>query len=120
IPAGQRPRVMAFVSRSNHSLNVSPRPDLSPDTDIQVLDVSTPAIAPFMLVNIYNERRGHQQQYSLERSQRKLNIPTRCVIAGDFNAYHTHWNPLTQQHKGQEPVLELIQIHQLHFLNEPG
>lgn len=118
--AGQRPRVMAFVSRSHQSLKVGPRPDIISDPDIQILEVSTPTIQPFFIFNIYNERRGASHIYTLDRIPESLQIPKRCILAGDFNAHHTLWNPLRQECARHENILKLVEDHHLQLLNEPG
>jgi hypothetical protein len=54
--AGQKaPRVMTFISKANPHLRISPLPDICSDHDIQLLEVSTPAIPSFFLFNIYNQ-----------------------------------------------------------------
>src|SRR5690554_1900467 len=71
--SGEKPRVMAFISKSHPYLKVGPRPDLCDDPDIQILEVSTPAITPFFTINIYNEKRDNQ--WTLERCFSQPNIP---------------------------------------------
>ena len=119
--SGVKPRVMAFVSKSNPYLKVGPRPDLCNDPDVQILEVSTPAIAPFFIINIYNERRP-QAGWTLERSLSQFNIPPRTILGGDFNAHHEHWNPGMPgtQRNNHQPVLDLIENNDLELLNHPG
>ena len=93
-PAGNGPRVMAILSSCNRSLKVSRRPDLSPHTDIQILEVSTSAIPPFRLVHISNKRRDHLQQYTLERALGCINIPTRSVLASTLTLIILFGTPL--------------------------
>jgi hypothetical protein len=45
-------RVMAFISKANPHLRISPPLDICTDNDIQLREVSTPAIPSFFLFNI--------------------------------------------------------------------
>ena len=107
--SGVKPRVMAFVSKSHPHLKVGPRPDLCDDPDVQILEISTPAIPTFFIINIYNEKRGNK--WTLERSFPQFPIPARSIIAGDFNAHHEHWNPgmPDSQRSNHIQVLEMVE-----------
>jgi hypothetical protein len=48
-------RTATYVSHLNPHIQVTPRPDISGDPDLQVLKVSTTLIPLFYLLNIYNE-----------------------------------------------------------------
>src|SRR5690554_3097640 len=111
---------MAFISKSHPYLKVGPRPDLCDDPDIQSLEVSTPAITPFFIINIYNEKRDNQ--WTLERSFSQVNIPPRTILAGDFNAHHESWNPgmHPNQRTNHSQTRNLINRYSLDLANHPG
>src|SRR5690554_1754030 len=111
---------MAFISKSHPYLKVGPRPDLCDDPDIQSLEVSTPAITPFFIINIYNEKRDNQ--WTLERSFSQVNIPPRTILAGDFNAHHESWNPgmHPSQRTNHSQTRNLINRYSLDLANHPG
>jgi len=85
-------RTIAYVAKNNPYIKCSPRTDISQDPDIQVLEISTPSIAPITVFNIYNEHEGVSNLYTIARSFTKIPLPERCIIAGDMNAHHTWWN----------------------------
>ena len=118
--SGEKPRVMAFISKSHPYLKVGPRPDLCDDPDIQILEVSTPAITPFYIINIYNEKRN--DQWTLERSFSQFNIPPRSILAGDFNTHHESWNPgmHPNQRSNHTQTRTLIDRYSLELANHPG
>jgi hypothetical protein len=46
---------MAFISSTHPFLKTTPRPDICPDPDLQVLEISTASIPTTLILNIYNE-----------------------------------------------------------------
>jgi hypothetical protein len=69
-PKGQRRsnRTAAYISRSNPFLQVTQRTDVCNDPDLQVLEVSTPLIPSFLLLNIYNEHHPESHSYTIPRA----------------------------------------------------
>ena len=51
---GKHNRTIAYVAKNNRYIKCSPCTDISQDPDIQVLEISTPAITPITVFNIYN------------------------------------------------------------------
>ena len=81
-------RIMTFVSKSAN-LNCTSRYDISNDSDIQVLDISS-NIENFMIFNIYNEKcQDESQEYTIERKLTSIDISEKAIICGDFNAHHS-------------------------------
>ena len=68
--AGQRPRVAAFVSRTNIHLRCALRTDISDDPDILALDIHSPGIPTTRVLCVYNETSQEEgdQQYTVERA----------------------------------------------------
>jgi exonuclease III len=121
--AGQKaPRVMTFISKANPHLHISQRPDICSDNDIQLLEVSTPAIPPFFLFNIYNQsgQERSDPRYTLDRILPQIEIPARSILAGDFNAHQTLWNPTRTTSLRAEPILDLVENQNFEILNNPG
>ena len=81
-------RIMTFVSKSAN-LNCTSRYDISNDSDIQVLDISSNT-KDFLIFNIYNEKsQGENQKYTIERKLTWINILQKAIICEDFNAHHS-------------------------------
>jgi hypothetical protein len=80
-----RPRVMAYVRKNTIDFSPSPPYDL----DLQLIRVST--AEPFIVVNLYNERR--EGTYTDQRLLPALQLDLPAVIVGDFNRHHYWWNP---------------------------
>jgi hypothetical protein len=93
-PKGQRRsnRTAAYISRSNPFLQVTQCTDVCNDPDLQVLEVSTPLIPSFLLLNIYNQHHSESCTYTIPRALTPLTLPPRCIITGDLNAHHAHGN----------------------------
>ena len=95
LPTGaQRLRTAAFINIASPWIRASPRPDISQDSDMLVLDISTPSIPTTRLVNIYNEVSQQRETLdrTVERSLVKQTPHCRSVFTGDFNAHHPWWN----------------------------
>ena len=58
-------RTIAYVAKNNPYIKCSPRTDISQDPDIQVLEISTPSIAPITVFNIYNEHEDTSNLYTI-------------------------------------------------------
>ena len=65
---------------------------LCDDPDIIVLNVTSPGLQEFKLMNIYNEKRHGEVigegYYTIKKSLQHLNIQGRILIYDDFNAYY--------------------------------
>jgi exonuclease III len=54
-----------YISCHNPHLQVTPRPDICVDPDIQVLEVGTLLIPPIYIINIYNEKYNPMTPYTI-------------------------------------------------------
>ena len=83
-------RIMTFISKkANLNLNCTPRYDISNDSDIQMLEI-TSNIEDFMIFNIYNEKsQDENQEYTIERKLTSIDIFEKAIICEDFNAHVT-------------------------------
>ena len=87
-----RPRVIAFINKNSaEHVTIISRPDIYQDFDIQVLDVFRDDLLNIRLFNVYNERQvdGENNEYTIERILLKIELPTRSIICGDFNAHYS-------------------------------
>ena len=86
--ASFKARTMTFVSKSANLSCIS-RYDISNDSNIQVLDISS-NIENFMIFNIYNEKcQDENQEYTIERKLTSIDISEKAIICEDFNAHHS-------------------------------
>lgn len=100
IPSSLNPaRTIIYITTSNLSLQCQPRPDIINNQEIQCLEIKTPSIGPIILIHVYNEQiQASVQQpntsnkHTIERTVTDLLLPTRCIIAGDFDAQHPRWD----------------------------
>jgi hypothetical protein len=107
-PKGQRRSnsTTAYISRSNPFLQVTQCTDVCNDPDLQALEVSTPLIPSFLLLNIYNEHHPESRTYTIPHSLTPLTLPPRCIITGDLNAHQGLWNSwVTTPRRAEELVL---------------
>jgi len=111
-------RTAAYISKSNPYLLCSPRPDLSNDPDLQIIEVSTPTIPTTTIINIYNEHEGASNLYTIPRTLIHTNLPARCIIAGDMNAHHPWWNSTHPPARAEE-LVHLMELHNYSLLNTP-
>jgi exonuclease III len=82
----------AYISHHNPYLQVTPRPDMCKDPDIQVLEIGTALIPPLYILNVYNEKEPSSKLYTIPRSLAQLILPQHCIITGDLNTHHPLWN----------------------------
>ena len=86
-----RPRVAIYV-RKQANLTYCQRTDLTSDSDIIIIDVSSSNINTFQIINIYNEKSldsdSDESSYTVERSLQHIQLSKETLIAGDFNAHH--------------------------------
>jgi hypothetical protein len=77
--------------------------------DLQVLEVFTPLIPSFLLLNIYNEHHPDSHTYTIPHALTHLTFPPRCIITGDLNAYHVLWNSRVTTPQWAEELILLIE-----------
>ena len=85
----QNVKAQTMTFSKNAKLNCTPRYDISNDSDIQVLDISS-NVENFIIFNVYNEKsQGENQDYTVKRKLTSIDIPRKAIICGDFNAHHS-------------------------------
>ena len=78
---------MTFISK-NLNINCNSRYNISNDSNIQILDISS-NVENVILFNVYNEKnQGEDQEYTIKRKLILLCFPEKALICGDFNAHH--------------------------------
>jgi hypothetical protein len=55
----------AYISRSNPYLRIAQCMDICDDPDLQILEVATDLIPPFLLLNVYNEHDPASNLYTI-------------------------------------------------------
>ena len=83
-------RIMTFVLKKS-ALKITPRLDITNDSDIQVLHITDIDIEDCMIYNIYNEENqlsSTSNEYTVDRSLIKIELSSNSIICGDFNAHH--------------------------------
>ena len=79
---------MTFISK-NSNRNCTSRYDISNDSDIQMLDISS-NVENFIIFNIYNEKKQKEdQKYTIERKLILLDILEKAIICEDFNPHYS-------------------------------
>ena len=74
-------QTMTFVSK-NAKLNCTSRYDISNDSNIQVLDISS-NVENFIIFIVYNEKsQDENQDYTVERKLTSIDIPAKAIISG--------------------------------------
>src|ERR1700710_967200 len=114
------PRTATYITRTNPHINANLRTDLCNDEDIQILSISTPSIDTLFLFNIYNKkpRYDQTQPYTVDRILKNINIPTRTILAGNFNAHHPWWNYSTKRPIRHETLIQISEAGNFDLLNE--
>ena len=89
IDQNKKSRTMAFVLKKS-ALKITSRPDISNDSDIQVLHITGIDIDDCIIINLYNEKNQllTSNKYTIERSLTKIELSANSIICGDFNAHH--------------------------------
>ena len=120
---GRRTRVLSFVSKLNTSLRAEPRVDLLKDPDVQLLEISSPDIAPILLYNTYNQKAPPTEEPHGRADLRVLtnqDLTTRTILAGDFNAHHPWWNSIATENGTNAGLLvSIMERNEQILLNEP-
>ena len=114
------PRPATDITKTNPHINANLRTDLCTDEDIQIISITTPSIDTLFLFNIYNEKPRYDQTlpYTIDRILKNINIPTRSILAGDFNAHHPWWNSSTKRPIRHETLLQITEAGNFDLLNE--
>ena len=80
-------QTITFVSK-NAKLNCTSKYDISNDSNIQVLNISS-NVKNFMIFNIYNEKsQKKNQEYIVEQKLTSIDVSEKAIIFEDFNAHH--------------------------------
>ena len=82
-------KTMIFVLKKS-TLKITLKPDISNDSDVQILHITNIDIDDCMIINIYNEKNqlSTSNEYTVERSLTKIELSANSIICGDFNAHH--------------------------------
>ena len=115
-----RPRVAIFA-RKQASLTFCQRTDQISDSDIIIIDVSSPQIESFQIINIYNEKSldSESDSYTVERSLQHLSLVKETLIAGDFNSHHSWWNSSITNSIRADSLVSWLEQHDCELVNEP-
>lgn len=98
-----RPRTMIYISKQLKA-QVSHLTRFPQDTDIIGVKVAG-SNYNFSLINIYNQVSQHQitSLTTVERHKSSLQIPSRCIVIGDFNEHHPDWDLFhTKSHRADD------------------
>jgi len=92
IPEDLAPCTMAYYRR-REDFHVTLRSDLVSDADIQVLQVDQPPHPPTIVVNVYNQRAGDDNNSWSVDWLRNVALPEDLpvIVSGDFNMHHPLW-----------------------------
>jgi hypothetical protein len=112
-------RTVAYVSRLNPHLKVTPCPDICSDPDLQVLEVQTDLIPKLYLLNIYNEYDHITKLHTIPHTLTPLSLPNWCNITGDLNAHHMLWNSRARRNTHADELAALIEDEGWHLINVP-
>lgn len=93
---------------------------------MQAVGIETPSIAPIILQNIYTKQlQGSRQKpntsnkQTVERSMTKLIMPTRCILAGDFNSHRALWDSKVRSPECHKVRMDIIESNSHTLMNKP-
>ena len=116
-----RPRV-AIYARKQANLTYCQRTDLTSDSDIIIIDVSSSNINTFQIINIYNEKSldldSDQSNYTVKRSLQHIQLSKETLIAGDFNAHHNWWNSSITNSIRADSLITWLNSYNCELINE--
>jgi hypothetical protein len=120
-PQGLHPinRTVAYISRLNPHLKVTPCPNICSDPDLQVLEVQTDLIPKLYLLNIYNEYDCTTKLHTIPHILIPLSLPNQCIITGDLNAHYMLWNSWVRHNTHTNKLAVLIEDEGWHLINAP-
>lgn len=115
-----KPRVLSFVSKKLE-FSITPRPDISSDSDIQVLNISGTNIDNFTILNVYNEKclKENSNEYTIERELINIELTQNSIICGDFNAHHSWWNSKINNSIRSNALIAWLQKFKCELINTP-
>ena len=89
IDQNKKSKTMTFVLKKS-ALKITPRSDISNDSDIQILHITDIDIDDCIIINLYNEKNQllTSNEYTIEQSLIKIKLSANSIICGDFNAHH--------------------------------
>jgi Reverse transcriptase (RNA-dependent DNA polymerase)/Endonuclease-reverse transcriptase len=118
---GKRPRVAAFVSKTNPQLNCTLRSDIVDDPDLLALEVHQPGIPTTLIVCIYNERSQEpdSREYTVDRALVNISLPARAIVCGDFNAHHGWWDSAAAQQVRSDQLVTWLRQYECELINVP-
>ncbi|KAJ7762246.1 Endonuclease/exonuclease/phosphatase, partial [Mycena metata] len=94
--AHEKHRVSVFVKLASiHPSCICPRPDLSQDGDILVIEFTFGSIK-ITLINLYNDCVTRAGVKSLRFALPRLDPRSKILVALDSNSHHPHWDLLTK------------------------
>lgn len=106
-----RPRVITYVRKSRKIQTKQSRP--IPSRDIVWLTINGTTV-----VNIY--RPPHNTFSRATTALLNFSPPQNCVVAGDFNAWHSLWDPGIKNNNGGDEIATWAATHRLSFIGEVG
>jgi hypothetical protein len=111
--------MVAYVSRLNPHLKVTPCPNICSNPDLQILEVQTDLIPKLYLLNIYNEHDHITKLHTIPCTLIPLSLPNRYINIGDLNAHHTLWNSRARHNAHADELTALIEDEGWHLINTP-
>ena len=115
-----RPRVLLYAS-NNFQAQINPLASFPSDPDCQAVTISSTTFT-LNLFNVYNE--DDQQgllERTIERSLLSKQLPSDCLVLGDFNTHDLWWDPLSlSTSPGAAAFIDWIENQGLELLNTPG
>jgi hypothetical protein len=103
--------IAAYISYHNPNLQLTPRPDMCVDPNIQVLEIGTALIPPLYILNIYNKKEPPSQLYTVPWSLAQMILPQCYIIMGNLNTHHPLWNSQVRYPIRADECVILIEEH---------
>ena len=111
---------MAYITSTYPGLTATARPDFSNDSDLPIIDISSPRMPTTYVYNIYNESRQDPTnlQHTIERKLIHNTPQPQTVLTGDMNAHHPWWNTTRKPQRGNN-LVAWAEMNDVILLNEP-
>lgn len=119
--ADRQPRVVTYITNSNHYLEYQPRPDITDNPDLLYVEINSSSIVPIHFLNIYNEEVINSNS-SLRPTELALLgdlPPNRTILAGDMNCHHPMWDSRVKKPKNADNLIAIIDREDLDMINTP-